>query len=121
MDNKAKIQNFTKLEKGWNGYNADPPSAACILTSLEIYELSQYYPPNRVVPSVIGGIGFYWPDIYVEVLNDGHIQAVFGTTRQNVEDLLIKTYFVSYKDKIRATFKVVEHVKLWKELNSYIT
>jgi hypothetical protein len=79
------LDKFAKLEKGWDSYSADPPTNKCISSAKEILsKLSRQ--PDRVSPSVIGGIGMIWrlnktDKIYLELYNNGDkCIAYFGKT-----------------------------------------
>lgn len=86
---KITANHLLKLEKGWNGYDAEPPSresvyrANVILLHLEVFDL----PPNRIGASGGEGvaISFYRDDRYacIECFNSGEIVA---TTMSDTAD-----------------------------------
>ena len=71
----AKLQAASRLEKGWDSYKADPPSQLAIANAGIFLGLCGDFLPDRVAPSVMGGIGvtFRRPGkkVYVEFYNYG--------------------------------------------------
>src|SRR5688500_5263194 len=69
-----KIDCFATLQKGWDSYNAEPPSQKCINEAKFVINRLSIL-PHKVSPSVIGGIGISWKYddnyIYLEIYNDG--------------------------------------------------
>jgi hypothetical protein len=73
-----QINEFSKLEKGWDSHKASPPSSIAIETAIYIVR-NFTIKPIRVAPSVVGGIGMtFLPDreIYIEIQNNGEIYSV---------------------------------------------
>lgn len=89
----AKLRRTMSLEKGWNGYEAAPPTwiaygaARELLRSMFRAEIL----PVRVAPSVVGGIGVTAMrddrEVYIEVSNLGTVHAVYsrGTAEPDIE------------------------------------
>ena len=79
-----QLDGLTSLSKGWNGYQAEPPSSAAIETAKSFLAVltSADLAPHRVAPSVVGGVGFTLQtadrQVYVEFYNDGMILAMFS-------------------------------------------
>jgi hypothetical protein len=79
-----KLDSFGSLLKGWDGDEADPPNretvdrAKSFLSSLEGASLR----PNRLAPSVVGGVGFTFRlgdlSAYVEFNNKGSVYALYS-------------------------------------------
>jgi hypothetical protein len=75
------------LVKGWDGYDADPPSDEAIAGASKYLDLLDLagIPPDRVASSVMGGVGVTHKldvgRVYVEFLNDGqtYVLKSFGT------------------------------------------
>ena len=80
-----KIRSFSNLKFGWDGYKAISPSPTAIATAICLYRTLDIK-PDRIAPSVVGGIGFSFKDIYIEMYNDGQIYSVF---RYDGEDSII--------------------------------
>jgi hypothetical protein len=95
--------NFETLERGWNGYDAPPPAEKAMITAKNLIAtmLDEGLAPNRVTPSVVGGIGITkrYEDrkVYFEIQNDGKVYALFsdGVTDPQVIEVvpgLLKTF-----------------------------
>ena len=69
----VKLDAFAELTKGWDGYKAEPPSAAVVNAAKRF--LSNELSPTRVAPSVVGGIGITFKKngrkAYLELTNAG--------------------------------------------------
>jgi hypothetical protein len=67
------IRETRQLERGWNGYTAEPPSWLARYNALAfVYAaMRQSKLPRRVAPSARGGIGVHIGDTYFEFRNDG--------------------------------------------------
>lgn len=78
-----KLSAMISLQKGWDGYDADPPSSLAIAKAQEfLHDMERLgCRPTRVAPSVIGGIGVTRESgdhrAYVEFHNNGQIVALF--------------------------------------------
>ena len=71
------------LQKGWDGYNADPPNDKARFNATLFLALIEEADECRVKPSVIGGIGItYKIDnysyIYVEFQNNGYNGIIYS-------------------------------------------
>jgi hypothetical protein len=91
------------LKKGWNGYDADPPSVNCI--ALTNYLLHCVLPePRKVTPSCVGGIAIIYDGIYIEVDNDLDIVSCFGYSSINEDpgDILMEHDYFELGRKIRS-------------------
>lgn len=79
-----RLEQLKSLKKGWDGYHAEPPNlrachnAQTFLACMDGWDVK----PDRVVPSVVGGIGVCWksPDYennkkkaYFEFANKGYV------------------------------------------------
>lgn len=83
-ESEQKLALMSALAKGWDGYEAEPPSARAVsaarrvIAALERADLG----PSRVAPSVVGGVGLTRKQgarrAYVEVYNDGTAHALFA-------------------------------------------
>ena len=79
-----KLQGFSRLKWGWNGYRAEKPAG------LPIYQAEDFLfalrtadlEPQRVGPSVVGGIGVTLKrgerKAYVEFYNDGRVYVMLS-------------------------------------------
>lgn len=78
-----KINGFGKLVRGWNGYDAVPPSTIACVSALAFLEIlhAGSIETTRVAPSVVGGVGVTMKHadrkVYVEFYNDGGVYAMF--------------------------------------------
>lgn len=71
MDNIEKIKGFANLQKNWDSYGADPPNESVINKAITLYE-KLTRKPDKISPSVVGGIGFIYRGkdrIYIEIEN----------------------------------------------------
>src|SRR4051812_28873792 len=70
---KQKIEDMRKLEKGWNGYKADPPSTEAIQLAEKFTVLLPDY--ERFNPSAMGGVAITYQNgrrvAYLEFYNNG--------------------------------------------------
>ena len=88
----SKIQSYLSLEKGWNGYDADPPNEHAVHIAKDIYYLSNIK-PDRAVPTAMGGIALQWKSgngIFLEVYNDGGICYVLNYDKK-LDDMDIRS------------------------------
>lgn len=82
---------LTKLNAGWDGYKAPPPTHVVVAAARDFLTTTAEFPPDRVAPSVVGGIGVTYRKngrkVYVEFRNTGSILALFsdGSTEPAVE------------------------------------
>ena len=74
----SKLASFSKLETGWDSYNAVTPSGYAINNTKWV--LTRLYRVDRVAPSVVGGIGITVRvpglKVYIECLNDGRVSVL---------------------------------------------
>lgn len=76
-----KIDDFSKLNKGWNSYKADPPTHWSIVTAKHLVVICNANDIHfdHVAPSVLGGIGITKDnsnEIFIEILNDKNIVVI---------------------------------------------
>ena len=70
---------MASLAKGWDGYDADPPTPAAIGRAKAYIDAlaGRAILPSRVAPSVVGGVGVtarrFGRRVYAELRNDGKI------------------------------------------------
>lgn len=87
----AQLRQFAELQPGWDGYKAAPPTPVVVAAARDFLSATAKFPPDRVAPSVVGGIGVTYRKngrkVYVEFRNTGSILALFsdGTTEPAVE------------------------------------
>jgi len=72
-----KINKFAELKKGWDSYDARPPSKLAVEKAIEFLKLLPNE-PRKISPSVVGGIAFRFDMDYVEIENDGRVFVVFN-------------------------------------------
>jgi hypothetical protein len=79
-----KLDGFSALEKGWDGYKAAPPAAVPLEFAKAFLDLLRRNRslPSRVAPSVVGGVGLTFRKerrkVYVEFSNKGTVHALFS-------------------------------------------
>ena len=86
-----QLLDFLRLPQGWNGYDASPPNHDAVATAtaalIALQELP--WPPDRVAPSAVGGVGITYRrgsrKAYVECYNSG--QAVLLLSNADAEQL----------------------------------
>lgn len=79
-----KLESCREMEKGWNGYTADPPDDKAIVNAIDFVKgihnfsnspTNKTLTPSRVAASADGGIGVTFrhntEEVYVEFCNDG--------------------------------------------------
>ena len=76
MITEKDIYNLATLQKGWDGYDADPPNIIAIRAAIYFLHILSNR-PERIMAHVDGGIAFSWDNIYVEIYNDGDVVSVF--------------------------------------------
>ena len=87
----ALLRSFAKLAPGWDGYSAAPPTPVVIAAARDYLNATAEFAPDRVAPSVVGGVGVTFRrngrKVYIEFRNTGSIHALFsdGTTEPVVE------------------------------------
>ena len=76
-----RVDSFGSLAKGWDSYSAEPPNDLSRLWArAAIYYLdSMEFPPDRIAPSVEGGIAITWNRdgryANIELFNSGELLA----------------------------------------------
>jgi hypothetical protein len=86
-----KLRDMVGLGKGWNGYDADPPSDGARLQARHfLFHLhAAGVSPSRIAPSVVGGIGITCGvpggRVYVEFYNAGMMLALFSIKGKDLE------------------------------------
>lgn len=89
------LMNCVGLQRGWNGYESDPPSDTAIgwafVVVLQLIE--EDLRPTRIAPSAIGGVGITIRrnaiKVYIETDNDGEITGLVT----NGDDVLYAKVF----------------------------
>jgi hypothetical protein len=80
----VNLARMSRLPKGWNGYNAPPPSERARLIAQSFLDvlLKEDMEPSRLAPSAVGGVGLSrrknGRKVYVEFFNDGKVFALFS-------------------------------------------
>lgn len=80
----AKLEEYSGLAEGWDGYSAPAPTSAALDIVREFLSILRAHglQPNRLKPSVTGGIGVTFckgqRKSYVEFYNDGTVWALFS-------------------------------------------
>lgn len=98
------------LQKGWDGYDADPPNEKARFNATLFLALIEEADECKVRPSVIGGIGItYRIDdysfIYVEFQNDGYNGIIYSYYNPDVNQGWEAT------DKTRSVSKMIDIFK----------
>jgi hypothetical protein len=81
---QMKFVQLSKLQDGWNGYDAPAPSEKARRTAESFVDtlLKEKYEPRRLAPSAVGGVGVTQRkgnrSVYVEFYNDGRVLALFS-------------------------------------------
>jgi len=79
-----KLRLMRQLHTGWNGYDAEPPSELALANAEQLLEAMEreQFPPTRVAPSVVGGVGITRRNgekrVYVEFYNDGRVHSLLA-------------------------------------------
>jgi hypothetical protein len=114
IDFQHALDQMRQLQDGWNGYAAPAPNDNAIKLAEQIclHLQSDRLEPNRVAPSVIGGIGITRRNgkrkVYVEVRNDGRTYALLSdgidqATRQvEMSDIGLSTLSQSMREYLDA-------------------
>lgn len=74
-----RIDGFGSLARGWDSYSAEPPNRTARVWAREAINIldSMEFPPDRVAPSVDGGIALTWSRegkyANIEVFNSGEV------------------------------------------------
>jgi hypothetical protein len=103
-----KLESFSKLRTGWDGYSARAPEKAAILSAkLFLSQLTESgRVPDRIKPSVVGGIGITFRSnqrkCYVEFYNNGTVYALFSDGQTEPETCQVPPTAQNYKVLIKA-------------------
>lgn len=79
-----ELQKLNRLKQGWNGYDAPKPIGAAIETVRSYLQVAkgEDFEPNRLEPSVMGGVGLTHRHgtrkVYVEFYNNGTVHSLFS-------------------------------------------
>jgi hypothetical protein len=79
-----RLDSLKELKQGWDSYNAPSPASSAILIADALLRNLQESgtKPDRLSPSVVGGIGFTFKSVglkvYVEISNRGSVHALFS-------------------------------------------
>lgn len=85
IDIPSMIQNLTKLEVGWDSYDAETPNQTAVDNALKVYKKikNTTLTLKRVSASVDNGVSFTFTNGdrhgYVECANTGELAAVVGS------------------------------------------
>jgi hypothetical protein len=106
--NFDKLESFSQLATGWDGYSARRPEKVAILSAkLFLSQLTDSdRVPDRVKPSVIGGIGVTFRanqrKCYVEFYNNGTVYALFSDGHGEPDTCQVRPTAQDYKLLINA-------------------
>jgi len=95
IDAERALNRISNLERDWDSYGAEPPSADAICASREILEelAGALILPSTIVPSAEGGVSIYFMTghrtTYVESYNQGSQALVMYDQNGNAEVLEI--------------------------------
>jgi len=108
----AQIRSYALLERGWDSYDAEPPTQAVVERSVGFdWYIRQFgLSPRCVNPSVVGGVGFTFgkrPNyVYVEFRNTGSMHAAF-TSNGKTHVVAVQQDEAGYADLMA---KIREHL-----------
>lgn len=80
----SRLESLAHLKDGWNSYAAPAPGQASIVAARSFLLVMQQerFPPTRIAPSVMGGVGITCREeqrkVYIEFYNDGTAHALFS-------------------------------------------
>ena len=103
-----KLESYSKLATGWDGYSARPPEKTAIVSAkLFLSQLAESdRTPDRIKPSVVGGIGITFKlgqrKCYVEFYNNGTVYALFADGQSDPETCQVPPTAQNYKILIKA-------------------
>lgn len=99
MTNQEALEALDELayfQLDWDSYGAEPPNDWAIDEAIGMVTLFVNRMPDRIKPSVIGGVGitFYNDDkkVYVEIYNDEKVYALFSDGVTDPEVLEVTDY-----------------------------
>ena len=84
MSDPDVFTRLAALQPNWDSYGADPPSALAIENARRFVAVAERmgYPPMRVAPAVVGGVGVTHRQgerkTYAEFYNDGRVLVLFS-------------------------------------------
>jgi hypothetical protein len=87
----SKLDVLASLSDGWNSYAAPAPNASAIAAARSFLATLQQenFPPTRIAPSAMGGVGVTHRQagrkVYVEFYNNGTAHALFSSGRESME------------------------------------
>jgi hypothetical protein len=90
----VKLDSLTELTAGWDGYKAEPPSAA-VVAAAKHFLASNDLSPSRLAPSVVGGVGITFKHggrkAYLELTNAGAVSLLLsdGVSDPHAEPVLV--------------------------------
>lgn len=102
-----KLESYSTLTTGWDGYGARPPEKAAIVSAkLFLSQLAERdRVPDRIKPSVVGGIGITFKlrqrKCYVEFYNNGTVYALFADGEAEPETCQVPPTAHNYKILIK--------------------
>lgn len=103
----TELNAYRKLEQGWDGYQAPPPNLVAVINASELIDVLRAIEmyPNRVRPSVVGGIGITFrkndKKAYIEFLNDGRVYVLFSDGVTEPTTKRVQHGYVGYLSLIR--------------------
>lgn len=124
MNWQNKLDEMKLLEKGWNSYDADPPSILAIEKAKSFLDLLPT--AARVSASAMGGVGVTYKNkkrkAYVEFYNNGtyHMLVSDGINMRTGTDTyeeLIKTINEYLKDREILTKQVIDDIRDLRDLD----
>lgn len=86
-DHMARLDRMLTMAKGWDSYDADPPSPAAVANAREFVTVATDLglPPDRVTPTCMGGVAVTFREgdercvqAFVEFYNRGTAYALFS-------------------------------------------
>jgi hypothetical protein len=109
----ARIEQMRTYARGWNGYDAQPPSARAIEFGREFLDMldDANVTPANVSASAIGGVAFAFlsgdVELFVEFLNSGNL--FLTHMESDLERELEPIEFTPNEDGIRQLINRIEH------------
>lgn len=120
----ARIATFHDLEDGWDSYDAEKPShTACQIAGNIVIDFEKAScSPDRVNPSVVGGIGITFRDssseeqnyyVYIEIYNKtyNHPNVYIMFAGKGIDDVDVRPLFLDDSLHLQDKEKVINEVK----------
>lgn len=102
-----RLESMRALQKGWNGYGADPPSELALANAKSFLDVAANMGclPGRVAPSAEGGVGIAWTNgrrrCYVEFFNNGDACRLLSDCVGEPSSRRIECTSQSFRNEIR--------------------